>query len=103
MPRRVTNTTKSKKVPLSNATHLISQTNDGLIIGTRQQIESSGKENFNSAVNKNLMRSRKCIGETISCRGTVFFSVGMHHNNADISFFLFDYRIILSFSYRNLN
>ncbi|CAF1311293.1 unnamed protein product [Adineta ricciae] len=54
----------------SNATHVLIQTNEDLVLGTLSQVEHHGKENLNIGVTTTLINGRKRTRGTVICLGT---------------------------------
>ena len=65
MPRGGKTSVAAKKVLPSNTTHVLLQTDEGLIVAEKQQIESVGKENLVIGMATSLINGRK------RTRGTV--------------------------------
>lgn len=69
MPRGSRASVAAKKVSSSNTTHVLLQTDEGLIAAAKQQIESVGKENLVIGMTTILINGRKRTRGTIVCLG----------------------------------
>ena len=70
MRQRQPTSASAKKTATSDTTHVLLQTNDGLLLGTTDQIEHGGQENLKTGFIATLVNGRKrtigvvvCIGE----------------------------------------
>lgn len=70
MPRGSKASVATKKISSSNTTHVLLETDEGLIVGAKQQIESVGKENLVTGMATSLINGRKRTRGAIVCVGT---------------------------------
>ena len=58
-----------QRQPTSDTTHVLLQTNDGLLLGTTDQIEHGGQENLKTGFIATFVNGRKRIIGVIVCLG----------------------------------
>ena len=61
--------TSAKKTATSDTTHVLLQTNDGLLLGTTDQIEHDGQENLKTGFIGTLDNGRKRTMGVVICLG----------------------------------
>ena len=69
MRQRQPTATSAKKVAALDVTHVLLQTNDGLLLGTTDQIEHGGQENLRTGFISTLVNGRKRTVGMVVCLG----------------------------------